>query len=500
MAFYPEQNIFQPSSGSETYTISTTQNNTQYQKTMSECIDLIRTKVPGANLIILRRNSGATAYYIGGAVISENTFYIGDTAEYPGNTAHHVYFGNGSNTGTIQIQFFTVYYGTGARLDDNPMDTKTYQTMQVGEIGTCFYTDIGGNDLGNVVYVSGGYSQLVINEGPPILYQWSSVPAISGKNGILSLTTLKEESINDGSPVDDATASAFNNAPNSCSVGGIISKDLPIINDNPLSIAVKYNIPELTDSVYSSCKVVAKKNKIPKSKTDGDKILDVSPSSHGCVINGLDQNTKYYVVVFVEDNLNNKAESDPADCTTGRNEEYNFAYTGSIQTFTAPKTGIYQLETWGAQGGNASDDNLVARGGYGAYAKGEVLLTQGETIYINVGGQNGYGGGGLKIWDGSEIAIIWSGENNKLTAQINNNSILFKMYSGNTVIYSFTSQTGTSVSDISKINAGFLIDTEREVAKPSFIYDIGSSSYKYNSETPTDAEMADIYTWLQAGL
>ena len=82
----------------------------------------------------------------------------------------------------------------------------------------------------------------------------------------------------------------------------------------------------------------------------------------------------------------------------GKNQdnEWGFQYTGEIQTFTAPRTGIYQLETWGAQGGNAEDseNELVARGGYGAYAVGEVLLTQGDTLYIGVGGQNGYNGGG----------------------------------------------------------------------------------------------------------
>jgi hypothetical protein len=28
----------------------------------------------------------------------------------------------------------------------------------------------------------------------------------------------------------------------------------------------------------------------------------------------------------------------------------------------------------------------------------------------------------------------------------------------------------------------------------------GLNDYSYNQETPTDAEMADIYTWLSAGL
>ena len=85
----------------------------------------------------------------------------------------------------------------------------------------------------------------------------------------------------------------------------------------------------------------------------------------------------------------------------------NFAYTGGEQTFTAPVSGYYKIETWGAQGGSS--------GGFGAYATGVVYLDKDQTIYINVGenprnryaggyngggtggnagGQAGYGGGG----------------------------------------------------------------------------------------------------------
>ena len=73
----------------------------------------------------------------------------------------------------------------------------------------------------------------------------------------------------------------------------------------------------------------------------------------------------------------------------------DFAYTGGIQKFTAPATGTYKLEVWGAQGGSVN-------GGKGGYSKGEVLLTYNETIYIVIGnqpdvksGQGGYNGGGI---------------------------------------------------------------------------------------------------------
>lgn len=88
----------------------------------------------------------------------------------------------------------------------------------------------------------------------------------------------------------------------------------------------------------------------------------------------------------------------------------DFAYiapTDSISTpnvmFTAPQTGQYILETWGAQGGSAN----VVIGGMGGYSTGTISLSKGEKIYVFVGGQGiaatekksvvlkgGYNGGG----------------------------------------------------------------------------------------------------------
>ncbi len=79
-----------------------------------------------------------------------------------------------------------------------------------------------------------------------------------------------------------------------------------------------------------------------------------------------------------------------------------FTYTGNIQTFIAPYSGTYKLETWGAQGGTTQG----YLGGFGAYSFGEIWLTKGETIYIAIGGAGigatapgqslagGYNGGG----------------------------------------------------------------------------------------------------------
>ena len=82
------------------------------------------------------------------------------------------------------------------------------------------------------------------------------------------------------------------------------------------------------------------------------------------------------------------------DFTTETNFEY--AYTGNVQTFTAPTSGEYTLEVWGAQGGTASTTYI---GGYGGYSTGTIPLNKGDKLYIYVGNQpasseGGYNGGG----------------------------------------------------------------------------------------------------------
>ena len=83
-----------------------------------------------------------------------------------------------------------------------------------------------------------------------------------------------------------------------------------------------------------------------------------------------------------------------------------FSYSGREEVFTANQTGVYKIEAWGGEG--ASYDGTY-RGGYGAYAYGEVTLTAGEKLYINVGGEGkktiilnefvagGYNGGGATV-------------------------------------------------------------------------------------------------------
>ncbi len=86
---------------------------------------------------------------------------------------------------------------------------------------------------------------------------------------------------------------------------------------------------------------------------------------------------------------------------------YNFGYTGNVQSFTAPVSGFYKIELWGAQGGN----NGSLLGGRGAYTAGVVELIKGQTIFIQVGGQGKLAGSASVTagYNGGQEARAYSG-------------------------------------------------------------------------------------------
>ncbi len=61
----------------------------------------------------------------------------------------------------------------------------------------------------------------------------------------------------------------------------------------------------------------------------------------------------------------------------------SFTYTGNYQTYTIYAGCQYQLEVWGAQGGNEGRGNYP--GGYGGYSTGKLTLSVTTPLYIYVG-------------------------------------------------------------------------------------------------------------------
>ena len=108
-----------------------------------------------------------------------------------------------------------------------------------------------------------------------------------------------------------------------------------------------------------------------------DQCFAISESSTENNVTFTNQSIHYSGKVFNDITLKNGNESIPTHngvstmvgnngngyaVITKLNNEYKYNYTGSEQVFTAPKSGTYQLETWGAQGGSADLTNI---GGYG---------------------------------------------------------------------------------------------------------------------------------------
>lgn len=111
---------------------------------------------------------------------------------------------------------------------------------------------------------------------------------------------------------------------------------------------------------------------------------------------------------------------------------FNFDYTGDEQTFTAPFSGTFKLETWGAQGSTNLGTNGKTAGGYGGYSVGILNLKKDNNIYINVG-QNynttgeklaAYNGGGIGDMSGGGATHIAFSSGELYTLENNINKII----------------------------------------------------------------------------
>jgi len=87
-----------------------------------------------------------------------------------------------------------------------------------------------------------------------------------------------------------------------------------------------------------------------------------------------------------------------------------FNYTGSQQSFKVPTcVSKVTIEVWGAQGGGSKHCNGSTQddGGKGGYAKGDLAVVPGETLYIYVGAKGAVGGSGG--WNGGGNAGQYAG-------------------------------------------------------------------------------------------
>lgn len=131
--------------------------------------------------------------------------------------------------------YFYIYYN-GNMIETIPVSASGDTPLIY--CGACFAVD-DDTEMGNIFFLSqsnyyGSYDiyltsgsvsptndkYLAITGSEQPLYTWQSVPAISGKNGILSLPTLVDT---DGEPISGQSASAFSSLPEGSNVRTLIN-------------------------------------------------------------------------------------------------------------------------------------------------------------------------------------------------------------------------------------------------------------------------------------
>lgn len=109
----------------------------------------------------------------------------------------------------------------------------------------------------------------------------------------------------------------------------------PLIVSHSVSgtnVTLTFEVPTLDSGSYSYIKVVAKKDQIPTSSSDGI-VKSVNPTDTSVEFSELDSQSRYYFVIFAHDGISEIA-SDPDDCETGE---------AIIETITAEMLASNQL-------------------------------------------------------------------------------------------------------------------------------------------------------------
>lgn len=154
----------------------------------------------------------------------------------------------------------------------------------------------------------------------------------------------------------------------------------PVFNPNTFKYYVRIPADEMNLDIetltYDEESVVTITGNTSLNSKSGDIIIDVTePNS----------TAKKYTLHYVKDQI----------VTTDVGQD--FGYTGKYQTFTAPSSGLYKIELWGAGQGNYQTGSK----GFGGYTSGEIPLKEGETLYIYVGQRGTVGADGTTFNGGT---------------------------------------------------------------------------------------------------
>lgn len=113
---------------------------------------------------------------------------------------------------------------------------------------------------------------------------------------------------------------------------------------------------------------------------------------------------KSYLIYQSVDGTDWKQVSDADDISSRYSVDEVFSYSGQEGTYKAPYTGLYTITAEGAQGGRYNTN----AGGRGGLVSAQIWLRAGEIVIYDIGGQDGYNGGGTgnMFADGGGCTVV----------------------------------------------------------------------------------------------
>ena len=178
---------------------------------MMSCSEIMSQAPSGFNSFVITKATYGNGYagFIIFFNITGDTIYLGDLGYILNRTDSEKYcagIGPGANVsadfGEYRVQSENTR--TLQRITNITWALATKDNIQYR-----YQTVDSNHNIGNIVYFPSSVTNIYENGNPLITYQWSSVPAISGKMGILSLAMINNEDIGDGSPVTNGNLNAI---------------------------------------------------------------------------------------------------------------------------------------------------------------------------------------------------------------------------------------------------------------------------------------------------
>ena len=382
--------------------------------TASITVKVVDRVAPNIPQVILRKNNSTGNIYTGG-------WYSGDiyqeylstdyskpgimgsgVKEYQISTDNSTFTALSRNNQTTTVNGSHTYYVKSMDKSEyeNISNSNTYSFKIDKEVPTCSLTVTSGTLGTNGWYISNATVEFsnIIEQVSDIAYKNINIPSVTN-NGKTTVTgTVMDQAGNIGT----------------CSIDVYVDKVVPSLSNSVASGTYNEakNVTITASDEHSRIRLI--QYEVYLNGTLQSSNYALRNTSFNVNINKTGTWDIYVKTVDNAGNWSNNGEwthyTYNIQLCASPGYFWEFNYTGGVQSFTASCGGVYKLEVYGAQGGNATSE---VTGGKGGYSSGNITLATNQTIYVVVGGQGqsgsvkelagGYNGGGNSAYEYHQI-------------------------------------------------------------------------------------------------